>query len=208
MNRHSEALKSYWTSDIPWFVPTWAGGLGLHPFRKLSRAELCGVSMIKYHWNHPVCTEETDSDGVVWEVERTLRPVNIPTIADWKMHSLVMDRLDPIIQMGTCDHQKARKPPLPGCMGDEVYDLAANWRKIYKYCTIETLFTSKLEDLYNGDSGRDGVRLRRQALAFNQAIWRWLMRQPFPKGITLLTEEEVWSQKMEDFYPIIIVNSV
>jgi hypothetical protein len=193
INLHRRILNDRNATGIPWFVPNWAGGLGLYPPRQhkesyLRKKERLGVALIKRYWL---------SKGM---------SVNLSSTAEWQMHELVMERFKPY--MHQIDYLKGR--PLWSGLSSDLED---HYRKVYKYGTIELLFHKKFNDLFHeGGSGEEGkstnvldqeLRLMRQ-LRRNASLWRTVMNVSDLETLPV-TEEEMISEKKIDNFACLIM---
>lgn len=143
---HGNLLNSY---KLPWFIPEWAGGVGLvtTTSRGVSlRDQLC-VSAIKHDWH---------------KAEYRPRPVSLA--AEWRMHRHVMERLD---KNGVGEVDFKFITPNGSC---ERYNIENNYAKVYKYATIETLFTHTREQLYMKVGVAEQKRVA-ACISHNENVW-------------------------------------
>lgn len=173
--KHHETLCDSRYNAIPWFVPYWAGGLGLVTPDVVSVRDRLSVSFIKKYW-----LAEGES-------------CNIPTLAKWQMHRLVQERLRGCLE--DIPYKKIRHSLYQGEI--DIQDIYA---KVYKYCTIETLFANPIEDLVE-DGDPKAVS---KALKEMQKLWL-IVRQCYEPGMEPVTEEELQTQKIEENFPCIIL---
>lgn len=144
--RHGNLLRS---RKLPWFVPEWAGGLGLVPLpnRGITLEDQLAVSAIKHDWHN-----------------LEYRPHPVSLAADWKMHKHVMRRLG---QNGLTDVGHRYVTPSGS---SERFNMIDNYAKIYKYATIETLFTHELGALYMKVGKKEQDRTE-SCLRHNEKVW-------------------------------------
>jgi len=113
--QHGNLLKSI---KVPWFVPEWAGGVGLHASKDdVSEHDLRCITIIKRNWH---------------DCHR--RPMPISLHADWKMHKKVLARMEKIAVSDVERKYVAGKGDM------EFFDSEDNYSRLYKYLTVETLF--------------------------------------------------------------------
>nr|UQB76040.1 RNA-dependent RNA polymerase [Flumine narna-like virus 15] len=121
--QHGNLLKHI---QIPWFVPEWAGGVGLHASKEdVSEHDLKCISIIKRNWH-----------------DQLRRPMPISQHADWKMHKLVQSRLSKL-NLGDVERKF-----VAGSGDLEFFETESNYSQMYKFMTIETLFRCQKDELY------------------------------------------------------------
>jgi hypothetical protein len=186
IGRHDSLLKSKSVEHIPWYVPYWAGGLGLvhHSDKGFSEFERQAVSWIKKQWHDINC-----------------RPVDLPKAAEWQMHKVVQDRLNRAGINFDCGYRYGRY-----INNGLVFDLETTFQKCYKYLTIETLFADDLDTIRKKvDKMRESQRTR-TALKQNQILWEELYRAYVCgelKNCKLATDDEIRHQRKIDHIPIL-----
>jgi hypothetical protein len=173
---HHDVLSNPRHASIPWFIPYWAGGRGLVPQGRRSLQDRYGVAVIKKYWL---------SKG---------ESCNLSTVSQWKMHKHVLSRLRPYEY--DCDHS------LIYTRSNGIEKIEDVYSRVYKLCTIETLFTKELEELYEGDTSE---KMHNDALSANAHLWRIIQTSPWDLDIVPVEEEELTPQAMESRTPCCIM---
>jgi len=183
VKKHFEKLTDRKYRNIPWYVPSWAGGMGFahHNQKVYSLQERRAITWIKIHWS--------DLD---------LRPKNIPHDSVWKMHNLVLNRISDEDVLFDCGYLRGRY------IGHGLsMDLNETFRKVYKYATIETLFSHERDDLY-AEAGDcfEGYQAFNSAVKWNRDLWSVLMESDLHQYDPAL-DEEITTQQVGESFPIL-----
>nr|UQB76054.1 RNA-dependent RNA polymerase [Flumine narna-like virus 51] len=111
---------------LSWFRPEWCGGLGLpiDSDSELSQMDRKIASVIKMKMN----------------MDRSFKPTLPKEMSTWKMHELVMKDLKPF-KLETTTYKNVHIGPQKSVVKDQ-------FSKLYKYMTIDLLFKTPLENLY------------------------------------------------------------
>jgi len=138
---NSEILKQ--CPDIPWSTPEYLGGPGLKRLGARNELDKRVISLMIYNQK---------KNGTL--IDKRLKCERNKTQFDWYMNSRVMERLKLI---------GVEKQPFLGgrvITGDiaslfpyddsQDFSLETEYSKLYKYLTIETLFTYQVNELLNG----------------------------------------------------------
>lgn len=117
MRKWSNFLKTY-ASDIPWYLPTWLGGLGLVDIQnRLSKIDRMLGSIVLHEWDK-------------------LKPRNLTKAPEWQMHDRVASRLTELnVSLENCSHAIV----MSDCPNDP-RDLIDENARLYTALVIETLF--------------------------------------------------------------------
>jgi len=172
---NSEKLNLFSKAALPWFLPEWLGGAGLPRDGEL--------------------ISETDRKIASIIRKKYAEFITPPSVeAHWKMHQLVMKRIEEFGIQRT-NFTKSDNGPLK-----------ESWEKAYKYLTVDLLLTSPFEKLIHGRHSQPDFHIK-----MNSRLWREA-RGILSSNIEPLDDDEIEYEKRDFYFPcvqevITIVNS-
>jgi hypothetical protein len=185
---NSNILREF--PNIPWFMPEYLGGPGLVPLKENSS------------YDRRLATILIMNKGKNGDLIKALSVRKPNPDVSWQIHDIVIDRLKKI--------GVEEQPFLKGRIDQEIdlfddlvtFDLEDNFSRLYKYLTIETLFTQKLENIFDPEP----LSTLKHRNVRNDIAWanaRHYADSERFLDVQVRTDEELKSEKKLSFYPCV-----
>jgi len=119
-----EKTSSIEFAKVPWYLPTWLGGLGMIPLKEadINKFDRAGSVVIRSHMN-----------------ERNMKPIAINEVPEWETHLFVQKRLDDFSFM---DKQNFKRVAFDGTERE----LPQDYQKLYNLLLVESFLDSRTHE--------------------------------------------------------------
>jgi len=174
---NGNALKQF--PNIPWFVPEWLGGIGLpcDDHEEISELDRRVCTYLKMNMN----------------TNRKLKPCKPKEASEYKMHQLVMKQLRCYDYLGTPNYRQVNSE-------GRLVELQTEFSRLYKYLTINFLFTKRLFGDLSTQVGAEGNV--RKAMFHNSDLWAMAGKHAFQHEA--MSDEDMMHENKDLVLPCVI----